>query len=155
MVWKRLRGNTMALYAVFLVTVGMPLLMLGVDVSRVELMRVKLRSATEAACQAYANSLDIRKFQFDNELIFTDGYTNASRVFSGALGNSGAFGAVEERGTLSPVSVGGGKSVETIVIRCFGTGIVEAMIPFIGDYAVAETASAKTKFTTVNLGGVE
>lgn len=146
---KQARANSMALYAAFLVTVGLPLLAMGVDVSRVELMRVKLRAATEAACQAYANSLDIHQFQFDNELVFTDGYTNASNVFSRALGKSGAFGAVEERGTVAPVTIGGGKSVETIVIRCFGTGFVEAMIPFVGNYAVGERASAKTKFTTV------
>jgi len=71
----------MALYAAFLVTVGLPLLALGVDVSRVELMRVKLRNATEAACQAYANSLDIQAFQLRNELKFTDGYKNAQNVF--------------------------------------------------------------------------
>jgi hypothetical protein len=148
---RHLRANSMALYAAFLVTVGMPLLALGVDFSRVELMRVKLRTATQAACQAYANSLDIHEFQFNNRLVFTEGYANANNVFSRALGKSGAFGAVEERGTVPPEPIGGGKSVETIVIRCYGTGIVKAMIPFVGDYAVGETASAKTKFTTVGI----
>jgi hypothetical protein len=150
---RKSRANSMALYAVFLVTVGLPLLAVGVDVSRVELMRVKLRNATEAACQAYANSLDIHEFQFDNELVFTEGYANANKVFYLALGRSGAFGAVEERDTVAPVTIGGGKTVKTIVIRCTGTGFVEAMIPFVGNYAVGETASAKTKFTTVEIPG--
>jgi len=138
----------MALYAAFLVTVGLPLLALGVDVSRVELMRVKLRNATEAACQAYANSLDIQAFQLRNELKFTDGYKNAQNVFTRALGNSGTFGAVEERSDAGKTDIGSGKSVEIIVIRCFGTGFVEAMIPLVGNYAISESASAKTKFST-------
>ena len=141
----------MALYAAFLVTVGIPLLAMGTDVSRVYLMKVRLRNATEAACQAYANSLDIRKFQFDNQLVFTDGIKNSQYVFTKAMGGDATFGAVEERSSAGKAGIGGGKSVETIVIRCFSTGLVDAVVPFWGNYGISETASAKTKFSTVEL----
>jgi len=147
---KKYRANSMEHYAAFLVTVSLPLLALGVDVSRVELMRVKLRNATTAACQAYANSLDIQKFQLNDELVFTKGYMNASNVFNQALGQSGTFGAVEERNPGLAHELTKGKRVEIIVIRCFGTGFVEAMIPFLGNIGISETASVKTKFSTTN-----
>lgn len=138
----------MALYAAFLVTVGLPLLALGVDVSRVELMRVKLRAATTAACQAYANSLDVQAFIFNGKIEISDKEGSAQRVFSGALGKSGTFGAVVERNSSADFELPDGTKVEKIVIRCFGTGFVEAMIPFIGNYGISETATVKTKFST-------
>jgi hypothetical protein len=140
----------MALYAVFLFTVGMPLLMLGVDVSRVELMRVKLRAATTAACQAYANSLDPHVFIFEDRIEFTQKYPTANDVFTFAMGNSGTFGAVVERNSAADVLIDAktGTMAEKVVIRCFGNGFVSAMIPFLGNYAISETATVKTKFST-------
>jgi hypothetical protein len=141
------------LFAAFLVTVGIPLMAMGVDVSRVYLMNVRLRNATEAACQAYANSLDIRAFQMQNELKFTKGPANAYKVFNGALGDNASFVPVVERHPGEGVDIGGGKKVEIIVVRCFGTAFVDAVVPFWGNYTVTSTSSVKTKFsTTKDLG---
>jgi hypothetical protein len=145
---KTLRANTMALYAAFLTTVGIPLLAMGVDVSRVYLMQVRLRHATEAACQAYANSLDIKEFRDNNELVFTDGRKNANYVFYLALGDYASFGAVENRDTGPGHHLSGGPVVKTIVLQCFGTAFVDAVVPFFGNYTVTSSASAKTKFST-------
>jgi hypothetical protein len=147
---KKFRANTMALYAAFLVTVGLPLMALGVDVSRVELMRVKLRSATTAACQAYANSLDPQVFIFEDRIEFSQKYPTANDVFNFAMGNSGTFGAVVERNSAADVVIDAktGTTVEKVVIRCFGNGFIRAMIPFLGNYGVSETATVKTKFST-------
>jgi len=142
----------MALYAAFLVTVGLPLLAMGVDFSRVELMRVKLRNATTAACQAYANSLDVHAFIFEDRLEISEKSptVTAAQIFSGAMGISGTFGAFVERNSSADVGFEDkfGTKVEKLVVRCFGTGFVEAMIPFVGNYAISETASVKTKFST-------
>ena len=109
---------------------------------------------TEAACQAYANSLDIRKFQFENQLAFTDGETNSQYVLkgNGRRCHLRRGGGEEFSGKAD---IGGGKTVETIVIRCFSTGIVDAVVPFWGNYGISETASAKTKFSTVKFGAIK
>jgi hypothetical protein len=144
----RSRGNTMALYAAFLVTVGIPLLAMGADVSRVYLMKVKLRQATEAACQAYANSIDIVKFRDNDELVFTKGRENANKVFYEALGDEASFFPSEVRDTGKDVALEGGIVVKKIVILCTGTAFVDAMVPFWGNYSITASASAKTKFST-------
>jgi hypothetical protein len=144
----RSRGNTMALYAAFLVTVGIPLMAMGVDVSRVYLMKVKLRQATEAACQAYANSLDIAKFRDNNELVFTKGLDTADYVFHSALGNNASFFPRENRETGPGHTLSNGQVVKTIVIQCTGSAFIDAVVPFWGNYTVTADASAKTKFST-------
>jgi hypothetical protein len=138
----------MALYAAFLVTVGMPLLALGVDGSRVMVMKVRLRQATEAACEAYANSLDVHRFIFEDVMVFTEGRKNASRVFSAAIGKSGSFTPVEYRkhaeGQLLPT----GHRVEVVVIQCTGTAFVKSIIPIFHDFVITTNAAARTKFST-------
>ncbi len=100
----------MALYAAFLVTVGLPLMAVGADVSRYYLTQVQLRNATEAACEAYANSLDIQKFRDSNELVFTKGRTNANLVFHSVLGDNATFIPNENRSTGPGHMLGAGKS---------------------------------------------
>jgi Flp pilus assembly protein TadG len=56
------RGGTMALYAIFIGTVGLGLLALTVDVGRLYSAKARLMSATEAACSAYVRSLDTKWF---------------------------------------------------------------------------------------------
>jgi hypothetical protein len=130
----------MAIYAGFLVMVGLPMLALGVDFSRVELMRVKLRSATTAACQAYANSLDVSEFQESGELKFENATRNAYLVFQGAMSASAAFTAFETR-----KSDGGATKV---VIMCTGGASIRPFIPVVSNYYISTTSTIKTKFTT-------
>ena len=52
---KRMRGYngaTMALYAMFIAFVGVPLLGVTVDISRVWVKKAELSNAVEAACSA-------------------------------------------------------------------------------------------------------
>jgi hypothetical protein len=120
---------------------------MGVDVSRVYLMKVKLRQATEAACQAYANSLDVHAFIFENKMEFTEGRKNAGEVFSDALGASASFVPVEthQTGTGPVIS---GHEVEIVVIQCYGSAVIDAVVPFFGNYTVTASSAAKTKFST-------
>ena len=82
---------------------------MGVDVSRVYLTNVRLRNATEAGCQAYANALDVHAYIFEDKMIFTDKKGVVSRVFTDAIGKSGSFVPVETRKTGTGVDRGDGK----------------------------------------------
>jgi hypothetical protein len=145
---KKFRANTMAFYAIFLVTVGIPMMALCIDASRVMVMKVRLREATEAACQAYANSLDVKEFIFNNELVFNEGMPNAMKVFTGALKNAGTFVPVQYRKPGEGAVLPGGKTVEIVVIQCYGTAMVDMVVPLFEDIMVTTSASAKTKFST-------
>jgi hypothetical protein len=111
-------------------------------------MKVRLRDATEAACEAYANSLDVKEFIFNDALVFTEGGKNARRVFSEAIGGSGSFVPVEYRKPGKGVSLPNGHTVEVVVIQCYGTAFVKSVIPIFNDFVITTSAAAKTKFST-------
>jgi hypothetical protein len=136
----KFRANSMALYAVFLATVGLPMLALGVDFSRVEMMRVKLRGATEAACQAYANSLDISEFQESGELNFENATRNAYLVFQSTMNAGAAFTAYENRKSDDGAT--------KVVIICTGGVSIRPFIPVVTNYYISTNATIKTKFST-------
>jgi hypothetical protein len=115
-------------------------MVLGVDSSRVFVMKVRLRHATEAACQAYANSMDIAWFQDSGELRFKDADRNAIMVFQGAMRGRGAFSATETRKSDG--------SAEKAVVICRGSAGVRPIIPLGIDYFLNVTATAKTKIST-------
>jgi hypothetical protein len=137
------RGNSMALYAMFLVTVGIPMLAVGVDVARVKYAGIRLANSTQAACQAYANSLDIRAFREDNEYKFTKGFENAYITFHRVMPPAASFSWSVEKGPAAGVT-----NVEKYIIRCSGSMTVRAILPFYGDYFITANATAKTKFST-------
>jgi hypothetical protein len=120
---------------------------MGVDVSRIYLKKVRLRQVTEAACQAYANSLDIHAFIYDDKMVFKDERNTVGTVFHQTAGKDAWFVPVETRQTGTGPTIGG-HQVEIIVIQCTGTALVDAVVPFFGNYRVTESASAKTKFST-------
>jgi hypothetical protein len=55
---RRARGNTMALYAAFILLVGVPLMALTWDIGRLRAAKAKLYNAAEAGCAAFVNTLD-------------------------------------------------------------------------------------------------
>jgi hypothetical protein len=131
----------MALYAMFLVTVGVPLLAVGVDVARVKYTGLQLANATQAACQAYANSLDIKTFRETKELKFTNGYWNAyNNVFRRMMPGTATFFPAEIRRSDA--------GIDKIEIVCMGSADIRPIIPLVGNYHVSASASAKTKFST-------
>jgi hypothetical protein len=143
MVFKRAwRGNTMAFYAMFLATVGLPLMAVTVDVSRAYLMNVRLRSATEAGCEAYANSLDVKAFKTstNGELKFKNAIGNAYLAFHGSMPSSAGFTAYEVRQS--------GANSKIVEIKCTGFVALRPLVPLIRDYNISAASSAKTKFST-------
>jgi hypothetical protein len=59
----RRRGSAMALYALFIAFVGVPLIVATVDITRLWLKRAQLAGAVEAACSAYVNAPDIPAYR--------------------------------------------------------------------------------------------
>jgi len=141
MVFKRTwRGNTMAFYAMFLATVGLPLMAVTVDVSRAYLMNVRLRGATEAGCEAYANSLNIKQFKESGKLEFKNAIGNADLAFHGSMPSSAGFTAYEVRQS--------GANSKIVEIKCTGFVALRPLVPLIRDYNISAASSAKTKFST-------
>jgi hypothetical protein len=60
---RRRRGSAMALYALFIAFVGVPLVVATADVTRLWLKRAQLAGAVEAACSAYVNAPDMTSFR--------------------------------------------------------------------------------------------
>ncbi len=61
MAWGR--GYSMAWWAVILATVFVPLLALSIDITRLLYVRTRLQTALDAACEAAANTADVRAFR--------------------------------------------------------------------------------------------
>jgi hypothetical protein len=131
----------MALYAAFLVTVGIPLMAIGADVSRVYLMQVRLRNATEAACEAYANNLDVKTFCDTGIWHFNDqAASDAYRVFFQSIptGGSISYNATEK----IPSDSG-----HIFVVECRGQLIVSPILWVgISYYNLTQIVQVKVKF---------
>jgi Flp pilus assembly protein TadG len=131
------RGATMALYAAFLALVGIPLMALTVDVTRVYLANVRLRNATAAGCEAYVRSLDTKKFIEKGETDFSsDAAGNAYEVF----GQSAPQGS-----TLEVVpTVKNGRAVAL----CTGKNSLRPIVFLLPSYKLSSKAAAKADFAT-------
>jgi hypothetical protein len=132
----------MAFYAAFLVTVGMPLMALTVDASRVMVMKVRLREATQAACQAYGTMLDYKAFQYNEVWKFKNtAMQEAYRAFYLALpsGGSISISATEKSSGIDHI----------YVVECRGRLIVSALLR-VGRsyYNLNQYAQVKVKFAT-------
>jgi hypothetical protein len=135
----------MALYATFLVTVGLPLLALTVDYSRAWLGAVQLRTSTQAFCQAYANAIDLTAYSADQTITFKASEVRKAYI---NLARSSPAGA-----QVSPASrITGGGDTKVMTVTCTGTVYVDTVIGFVyGPIKIEESAVAKTKLgTTMN-----
>lgn len=128
----------MALYASFLVLVGIPLLALTVDVTRAYLAAARLRGATEAGCLAYVRSLEASKFMESGETdISGSAAGNAYEVFVpfAPAGSTLEVAAQEKDGR--------------VVAQCTGNYNLDAIIPLIPSYKISSNSAAKADFATV------
>jgi hypothetical protein len=139
---RRYRGNTMALYAMFLVTVGVPILGLAVDMSRGWLYDVQLREATTAFCESYAHSIDIQYFRDNGLFKFrSDAYDTAAQN----LARSSPLGA--QVAVASKISGMGDNRVVTV--WCTGTVWMNPILAiFSGPIKIVENATSKAKMGT-------
>lgn len=133
----RKNGATMALYAAFLVLVGLPLLALTVDVSRAFLAAARLRGATEAGCLSYVRSLDTKKF-IQNGETFLSG-SSVGKAYE-------VFAPFAPQG--SSLEVVPTTKDDRVVALCTGRYNLDAIIPLIPAYQITATSAAKADFAT-------
>jgi hypothetical protein len=146
---RRSRGVSMALYAMFLAFVGVPLLGATVDVTRVWLKKAELANAVEAACSAYANTPDTGVFKSSgNAVLGAKAQGEGYRLFGynmptgGSLTNM-SYDVEEESPTL-----------KLIVATCSGSATIRPIVlAGLVSFEVRKTVQVKAKFgTTANWG---
>jgi hypothetical protein len=88
------RADAYAWFAVLMVLVGLPLSSLSIDVTRLMYVRGHLHTATDAACQAAADALDVPLYVSTGQVRINPGLarSQAGTVFASALQDAGKIG---------------------------------------------------------------
>jgi len=137
------RADVWAFIAVALVFIGMPLASLTVDVVRGMYVRTHLQVASDAACQAAADALDVPVFRETGVRQINPSLARyqASSVFYGTLPDASKVG-------FSPsLSIG---FLSSTIVRCRATASVAHLIPLTPPMkAVVETTS-EMRVVTLN-----
>lgn len=129
------RGDTFAWVAVVVLFLALPLSSLSIDVVRGMYVRTHLQTATDAACQAAADALDVPAFRSTGikQIKPILARKQAAAVFSATLADAGnvQFSPSLSVGFLSPT-----------VAYCTASASVEPLLPLTPDMkAVVETTS--------------
>ena len=133
--WQDRRADVWAFISVAMLFIGMPLASLTVDVVRGMYVRTHLQVATDAACEAAANALDVPTFRETGEQRIQPSLARSqgAGVFYGTLSDSGKVG-------FSPSLSMGFPSSTTV--RCMATASVSRILPLTPPMtAVVETTS--------------
>ena len=137
------RADVWAFIAVALVFIGMPLASLTVDVVRGMYVRTHLQVASDAACQAAADALDVPVFRETGvrQINASLARYQASSVFYGTLPDASKVGFTPS------LSIG---FLSSTIVRCRATASVVHLIPLTPPMnAVVETTS-ELRVVTLN-----
>lgn len=119
---KSERGNAMAWMAIVMVFLMVPLMGITMDVTRAMYVRTHLQAASDAGCQAAADSMKVSLFQDTGvqEINPALMYGRASQVFNATLrdANKVRFAPALKLRLLTPTSV-----------ECTATASVDRLIP--------------------------
>jgi hypothetical protein len=131
------RGYAMAWNAIFLAFVVVPLCVLCVDVVRALYVRTHLQTATDAACEAAANALDLPTFRATGvgRIDMNQGVGWAAQQFNQTVVDQGI---VEYSPSLGSVTL-----LSPTVVSCSSVAHVHNLIPVAPDlvpkaYSVSE-----------------
>ncbi|MBN2084213.1 MAG: hypothetical protein JW748_03245 [Anaerolineales bacterium] len=145
---KRTRrsGGVMALYAAFIGLVGVPLMALTVDGTRIWLKKAELANAVEAACSAYANTPDMQAFQDGQGVrLAPEARSEGIRLFSYNIPEGGSLTnmayTVEDKGPF----------LKMVTATCTGRASVRLMLTG-GSISInlVNTVTVKAKFGTTS-----
>ena len=137
------RADVWAFIAVALVFIGMPLASLTVDVVRGMYVRTHLQVASDAACQAAADALDVPVFRDTGvrQINHSLARSQASSMFYGTLPDASKVGFTPS------LSIG---FLSSTIVRCRATASVVHLIPLTPPMnAVVETTS-EMRVVTLN-----
>ncbi len=132
-------GYSMALYAILLAVVGIPLMSLSIDITRLMYARTHLQAAVDAACEAGAQALDVPTFLQTGvrQIDYGVAIGNAAREFhstvsSPAMMREGA--RLTSVWLVSPTSLG-----------CTGTVQVAPMVPLLPELVAGARSISELK----------
>jgi hypothetical protein len=131
---RRYRGGSMAFYGVFLVTCGLPFMALSLNLSQYWAMRVKLQTATDAACAAYAQYPDIEEYIEKGEIKFgSEASGGALQAFTQTMRGKGSV----------RIWIGPSQDEGVPVVYCQGTAVIDPIIDLGIDFTARAHAEAK------------
>jgi hypothetical protein len=142
------RGVSMALYAMFIAFVGVPLLGATVDVTRVWLKKAELDNAVKSACSAYANSADLRKFKSDGILeLGAEARAEGYRFFGYNIPQGAELASMDYSVSAENEFV--------IIASCSGHASVKPIVfGGLASFEIVRSTTVKVKFgTTANWAG--
>jgi uncharacterized membrane protein len=118
-------GYSMALYAVLLAVVGIPLMSLSIDITRLMYARTHLQAAVDAACEAGAQALDVPTFLQTGlrQIDYGVAVGNASREFYSTVSSTSLM---REGAHLTGVWL-----VSPTSLECTGVVQVSPMVPLL------------------------
>ncbi len=121
-------GFSMALYTVLLVLVGLPLMSLSIDITRLMYARTHLQAAVDAACEAGAQALDVPTFieQGIRQIDYAQAVANATREFRSTVSSTSLM-----RGGAQLTNV---YLVNVTTLGCAGSVSLSPIIPLLPEY---------------------
>ncbi|MCD4751956.1 MAG: hypothetical protein K8R40_02680 [Anaerolineaceae bacterium] len=135
------RGQSMALFAIMLLFVFLPLLAIAMNFPKAIYVRVQLQAATDAACEAAAQAVDYAAFQNagDAQIDLGTGSGWAYREFIQSVINADI---VEYSPSLNSIY-----RVSPLVVECNASASVAGYLhKFIGvDFIVSATSVSETR----------
>jgi hypothetical protein len=116
------RGDAYAWMAALMLLVGIPLASLSIDITRMMYVRGHLHTATDAACQAAVDALDVPHFIQTGEARVSPGIgrSQALQVFRSTLTDAATIGYLQSLGVDFPAPK---------LAHCAATANVEHIIP--------------------------
>lgn len=134
------RGMSLAWFAVVLLILGLPLASLSIDITRLMYVRGHLQTATDAACQAAADALDVPAFRDQGVRRINAGLAagQANRVFNATLSDAGKirFSASLSVGLSGPT-----------VANCSASASLEPLIPISPNLAAQVNTVSEMRVT--------
>lgn len=136
---KDRRGYVMAYMVILLLTVGLPMLMLSVEITRAMFVQVQLQTAVDSACDAAVQAVDVPHFISTGVLLIQQGVaaSYASREFTSTVIN-------HSLNHYSP-SLTGLSFLTLTKVQCTGSASMSWFIPGIPSLTISAVSVAEAK----------
>jgi hypothetical protein len=133
------RGYAMSYTAMLMAVVGLPMLTLTSEITRMLFVDVHLQAAVDAACAAASQAVDVPYFILTGEVVIdaNNAAGNAQREFDATVANAGI-------NQYSP-SLSGLSIVDNTKVYCDGTAVMTWMVPGIAPVNLSASSAAEAR----------